>query len=62
VDKTGGNEGEVNRGKHWATRAGRLVEEPVSRRGGKSGDEVPETDAAIGREISQKSENGEGRA
>ncbi len=62
MDKTGGNEGEVNRGKHWATRAGRLVEKPVSRRGRKSGDEVPETDAAIGREISQKSENGEGRA
>jgi hypothetical protein len=42
VEKTGGNEGEGNRGKHWATRAERSVEKPVSRRGRKSGDEVPE--------------------
>ena len=62
MDKTGGNEGEVNRGKHWATRAGRLVEKPVSRRGRKSGDEVPETDAANVREILQESENDKGRA
>ena len=59
---TGRKEGEGNQGKHQATRAGRPVEKPVSRRGRKSGDEVPETDAAIGREISQESENGKGRA
>ncbi|HIG33894.1 MAG TPA: hypothetical protein EYQ11_03310 [Candidatus Poseidoniales archaeon] len=52
VEKTGGNEGEGNRGKHRATRAGRPVEKPVSRRGRESGDEVPEADAAIEREIS----------
>lgn len=52
VEKTGGNEGEVNRGKHWATRAGRLVEKLVSRRGRERGDDVPETDAANEREIS----------
>jgi len=62
MEKTGGNEGEGNLGKHWATRAGRLVEKPVSRRGRKRGDEVPETDAANVREISQKSENDKGRA
>ena len=62
MEKTGGNEGEVNLGKHWATRAGRPVEKPVSRRGRKSGDEVPETDAAKEGEISQESENGKGRA
>ena len=38
------------------------MEKSVSRRGRKSGDEVPETDAAIEREISQESENDEGRA
>ena len=53
MEKTGGNEGEVNLGKHWATSAGRPVEKPVSRRERKSGDEVPEADAAIEREISQ---------
>ena len=57
MEKTGGNEGEGNRGKHWATRAERSVEKSVSRRGRKSGDEVPEADAAIEREISQESEN-----
>jgi len=62
VEKTGGNEGEGSQGKHWATRAGRPVEKPVSRRGRKRGDEVPETDAANVREISQKSENDKGRA
>jgi hypothetical protein len=43
---TGRKEGERNQGKHRATRAGRPVEEPVSRRERKSGDEVPEADAA----------------
>ena len=43
---TGRKEGEGNQGKHQATRAGRPVEEPVSRRERKSGDEVPEADAA----------------
>ena len=62
MEKTGGNEGEGNRGKHWATRAERSVEKSVSRRGRKSGDEVPETDAVIEREISQESENDKGRA
>ena len=62
MEKTGGNEGEGNRGKHWATRAERSVEKSVSRRGRKSGDEVPETDAAIEREISQESEKDKGRA
>jgi len=38
------------------------VEKPVSRREGKSGDEVPETDAANEREISHESENDKGRA
>jgi hypothetical protein len=52
VEKTGGNEGEGNRGKHQATRAGRPVEKLVSRRGRESGDEIPEADAAIRREIS----------
>ena len=50
---TGRKEGEGNQGKHQATRAGRPVEKPVSRRERKSGDEVPEADAAIEREISQ---------
>jgi hypothetical protein len=51
VEKTGRKEGEGNLRKHWATRAGRPVEKPVSRRGRKSGDEVPETDAAREGEI-----------
>ena len=34
-----------------ATRAGRPVEKPVSRRERKSGDEIPEADAASEREI-----------
>ena len=44
-------EGEGNLGKHQATRAGRPVEEPVSRRERKCGDEVPEADTADEREI-----------
>ena len=45
-------EGEGNQGKHRATRAGRPVEKPVSRRERKSGDEIPEADAAMkGRSI-----------
>ncbi len=59
---TGRKEGEGNQGKHQATRAGRPVEKPVSRRERKSGDAVPETDAAKEREISLKSENDKGRA
>ena len=55
-------EGEGNLGKHQATRAGRPVEEPVSRRERKSGDELPETDAASEREIYHMSENDKGRA
>ena len=57
MEKTGGNEGEVNLGKHWATRAGRPVEKPVSRRGGESGDAVTKADAAKEREIDQESGN-----
>ena len=48
-NRTQGREG--NRGKHQATRAGRPVEKPVSRRERESGDEVPEADAANEREI-----------
>ena len=48
---TGRKEGEGNLGKHQATRAGRPVEEPVSRRERKRGDEVPEADTANEREI-----------
>ena len=59
---TGRKEGEVNRGKHRATRAGRPVEKPVSRRERKSGDELPEADAASEREIYHMSENDKGRA
>ena len=55
-------EGEGNLEKHQATRAGRPVEEPVSRRERKSGDEVPEADAANDREIYHESENDKGRA
>ena len=62
MEKTGGNEGEGNRGKHWATRAERSVEKSVSRRGRKSGDEVPEADTANEREIYHESENDKGRA
>jgi len=59
---TGRKEGEVNRGKHRATRAGRPVEKPVSRRERKSGDELPEADAASERESCHASENDKGRA
>ena len=59
---TGRKEVEVNRGKHRATRAGRPVEKPVSRRERKSGDELPEADAASEREICHESENDKGRA
>ncbi len=59
---TGRKEGERNQGKHRATRAGRPVEEPVSRRERKIGDEVPEADAASEREIYHESENDKGRA
>ncbi len=62
MEKTGRKEGEGNLRKHQATRAGRPVEKPVSRRERKSGDEGPETDAANEREISQESENDKGRA
>jgi|TARA_B100000287_G_scaffold317255_1_gene300947 hypothetical protein len=62
AEKTGRKEGEGNQGKHWATRAGRPVEEPVSRRGRKTGDSMTETDTAKEREISQESEKDEGRA
>jgi hypothetical protein len=62
VEKTGGNERDGSLGKHWATRARRLVEKPVSRRERKSGDEVPEADAANEREIYHESENDKGRA
>ena len=55
-------EGEGNLEKHQATRAGRPVEEPVSRRERKSGDEIPEADAANEREIYHESENDKGRA
>ena len=55
-------EGEGNLEKHQATRAGRPVEEPVSRRGRKTGDSMTETDTANEREISQQSEKDEGRA
>jgi hypothetical protein len=55
MEETGGNERDGNLRKHWATRAERSVEKSVSRRGRKSGDEVPEADAAIEREISQES-------
>ena len=51
IEITGRKEGEGNRGKHQATRAGRPVEKPVSRRERESGDEVPEADAANEREI-----------
>ena len=59
---TGRKEGEANQGKHRATRAGRPVEKPVSRRERKSGDELPEADAASEREICHESENDKGRA
>ena len=59
---TGRKEGEGNRGKHRATRAGRPVEKSVSRRERKSGDEIPEADASNEREIYHKSENDKGRA
>ena len=59
---TGRKEGEENQGKHLATRAGRPVEKLVSRRERKSGDEVPEADAASEREIYHESENDKGRA
>ena len=59
---TGRKEGEGNQAKHRATRAGRPVEKPVSRRERKSGDEIPEADAANEREIYHKSENDKGRA
>jgi len=59
---TGRKEGEGNQGKHQATRAGRPVEKPVSRRERKSGDELPEADAASEREIYHMSENDKGRA
>ena len=59
---TGRKEGEGNQGKHQATRAGRPVEKPVSRRERKSGDEVPEADTANEREIYHESENDKGRA
>ena len=62
VEITRRKEGEGNLEKHQATRAGRPVEEPVSRRERKSGDEVPEADAANDREIYHESENDEGRA
>ena len=55
-------EGEGNQGKHRATRAGRPVEKSVSRRERKSGDEVPEADAASEREIYHDSENDKGTA
>ena len=55
-------EGEGNLEQHQATRAGRPVEEPVSRRERKIGDEVPEADAASEREIYHESENDKGRA
>ena len=38
------------------------MEKPVSRRGRKGGDEVPDTDAAKEGEIPHESENDEGRA
>ena len=59
---TGRKEGEGNQGKHRATRAGRPVEKSVSRRERKSGDEVPEADAARERESYYESENDKGRA
>ncbi len=62
MEETGGNERDRNLGKHWATRARRLVEKLVSRRKRKTGDDVPDTDAAKEREISQESENDKGRA
>ena len=62
MEETGGNEGDGNLRKHWATRARRLVEKPVSRRKRKIGDGVPDTDAAKEREISHESENDKGRA
>ena len=62
VEITGRKEGEGNQGKHRATRAGRPVEKPVSRRERKSGDELPEADAASEREIYHESENDKGRA
>ena len=62
AEKTGRKEVEGNQGKHRATRAGRPVEKSVSRRERKSGDEVPEADAANEREIYHESENDKGRA
>ena len=51
IEITGRKEGEGNLEKHQATRAGRPVEEPVSRRERKFGDEKPEADTANEREI-----------